>query len=433
MSETTETPSMAEESSDPAGSEIAAALEETQLSIRTLLEAGVHFGHQTRRWNPKMKHYIFGERNGTHIIDLDQTLVLFREALDHVSESLSEGGKALFVGTKRQAAPCIESEAKRSGQYYVNNRWLGGMLTNWKTVKKSIDRYKKLLEVAGDEEQRAALSKKELAKVNRQIDKYAKSLIGIKEMSKLPDVVFVIDVAVEEIAVSEARRLGIPVIGIVDSNCNPDGVDFVVPGNDDAIRSLDLYCKLVANACIEGEQIHQENLLIEAKAEPSEEKVEAPSTGRRVVEIKQAPRRGRGEGTGGRGRSTGGWKGKKKDVRADEKTPEKAEGKVEAKIAAKPDEKIEAKAEDKPAAKPDEKIEAKAEDKPAEKAEEKTAAKADDQAAESVEAKAPESVEEKGEAKAEETVEEKKRSEGDDKSVAGPEAGAAGSSDTDQS
>ena len=153
---------MAEESSELAGSETAAALEETELSIRTLLEAGVHFGHQTPRWNPKMKRYIFGARNGTHIIDLDQTLVLFQGALDHVRESLSQGGKALFVGTKRQAGPSIEVEAKRSGQFYVNNRWLGGMLTNWKTVKKSIDRYKKLLETAGDEEQREALSKKEI-------------------------------------------------------------------------------------------------------------------------------------------------------------------------------------------------------------------------------------------------------------------------------
>jgi small subunit ribosomal protein S2 len=322
MSETTDTPSEVAEAAAPSGSETAAILEETKLSIRALLEAGVHFGHQTRRWNPRMKPFIFGERNGTHIIDLDRTFPMFSKALDHVRQALGEGGKALFVGTKRQAAPWIETEAKRSGQYYVNNRWLGGMLTNWKTVKKSIDRYKNLLEIVGDEEKREALSKKELARVNRQIDKYAKSLEGIKEMSKLPDVVFVIDVGAEEIAVSEARRLRIPVIGIVDTNCSPDGVDFVVPGNDDAIRSLSLYCRLVANACIEGEQAHQEKLRSEVKVEAHEEKAPVPATGRRVVEIKQAPRRGRGDGAGGRTRSSGGWKDKQK------KDKQKADAKV---------------------------------------------------------------------------------------------------------
>jgi small subunit ribosomal protein S2 len=203
----------------------------------------------------------------------------------------------------------IEHEAKRSKQYYVSNRWLGGMLTNWKTVRKSIDRYKQMRELRDDVEKREGLSKKELARVNRLCDKYAKSLEGIVHMTKLPDAVFVIDVSKEEIAVSEARRLAIPCIAVVDSNCDPEGIDFVVPGNDDAIRSLDLYCKLVAEACIEGDQEHQKKLVSEAKSEPAEApaaEAATPGTGRRVVEIKQPPRRGRGQ-AGGRTHSSGGW------------------------------------------------------------------------------------------------------------------------------
>ena len=313
MSETTATPSGAPDgavgAAAPAAPSTPEPTEIPKLSIRSLLEAGVHFGHQTRRWNPKMRSYIFGERNGTHILALDQTLPLFAAALEFIRETTAQGGKVLFVGTKRQAAPMVESESRRSDQYYVSNRWLGGMLTNWKTVRKSIDRYKQMLELRDDEERREGLSKKELARVNRLCDKYKKSLEGIKEMSKLPDAVFVIDVAKEEIGVSEARRLGIPIIAIVDSNCDPEGIDFVVPGNDDAIRSLDLYCKLVAQACIEGEAEYQKKLLTEQDAAPAEAAAAAPSgspTGRRVVEIKQPPRRGRGQ-AGGRTHTSGGW------------------------------------------------------------------------------------------------------------------------------
>ena len=279
-----------------------------KLDIRTLLECGVHFGHQTRRWNPRMRSYIFGQRNGTHILDLDQTLPLFAEALEFLRGVTADGGKVLFVGTKRQAAPLIELESRRAQQFYVNNRWLGGMLTNWKTVRKSIDRYKLALELSGDEEKRAELSKKELARVTRAADKYRKSLEGIVDMVKLPDAVFVVDVAREQIAVSEARRLAIPIVAVVDSNCDPDGIDYVIPGNDDAIRSLDLYCKLVANACIEGEQEHQKRLLSEKEAAPVEAAAPLPpgTAGRRVVEIKQAPRRGRGQ-AGGRTHTSGGW------------------------------------------------------------------------------------------------------------------------------
>jgi small subunit ribosomal protein S2 len=274
-----------------------------------------------------MRSYIFGERNGTHILDLDQTLPLFAEALEFLRDVTAGGGKVLFVGTKRQAAPLIELESRRPGQFYVNNRWLGGMLTNWKTVRKSIDRYKRALELSGDEEKRAALSKKELARVTRAADKYQKSLEGIIEMAKLPDAVFVVDVGREQIAVSEARRLAIPIVAIVDSNCDPNGIDYVIPGNDDAIRSLDLYCKLVANACIEGEQEYQKRLLSEKEAAPPEAAAPPPpgTAGRRVVEIKQAPRRGRGQ-AGGRTHTSGGWADRGgaeegPEVRAGEPTP----------------------------------------------------------------------------------------------------------------
>ena len=232
-------------------SETAAALEQSQLSVRELLEAGVHFGHQTRRWNPRMKPFLFGERNGVHIVDLDQTLPRFQEGLDFVREVVGSGGKVLFVGTKRQAQAPMKLEAERAGQFYVNNRWLGGMLTNFKTVKKSIERYKDLLEITASEENLAEYSKKELARLNRHIEKYRKSLDGIKEMTKLPDAVFIVDVNREAIAVSEAQRLGIPIVAVVDSNCNPIGIDYVVPGNDDSIRAIQLYCSRLAEACLE--------------------------------------------------------------------------------------------------------------------------------------------------------------------------------------
>ena len=291
----------------PAEVEAEAARETAELSVRNLLESGAHFGHQTQRWNPRMRSYIFGERNGTHIIDLDQTLPLMREALDHIREVVAEGGKVLFVGTKRQAASIIEAEAIRSGQFYVNNRWLGGMLTNWKTVKKSIDRYKEIIETLEDEEKRTEFSKKELARFNRQREKYHKSLHGIREMARLPAAIFVIDVSKEQIAVSEGRRLGIPIVAVVDSNCNPEGVDFVVPGNDDAIRAIDLYCRLVADACEEGARIHNDRIQSESKSESDSDEA-ASTTGRRVVEIKQAPRRSRGHQgtTSGRTQSAGG-------------------------------------------------------------------------------------------------------------------------------
>ncbi len=322
MSETTAPPSAAGDApaaaSAPAGEETAAAIfEKTDLSIRALLEAGAHFGHQTHRWNPLMRPHIFGARNGTHILDLDQTLPNFVASLDHIRETVSNGGSVLFVGTKRQAADVIRSQAERGGQYYVNNRWLGGMLTNWKTVKKSIDTYKNLLAIQADEEKRAEHSKKELARMSRLCQKYDKSLAGIKHMPRIPDVIFVVDVGKEAIAISEARRLAIPIIGIVDSNRDPRDIDYVIPGNDDATRAIDLYCKCVADACIEGEAMRQDKLISQKEAEPKGDKV-LPGTGRRVVEITQPTRRTRGQGGGaggttgsGRTQSAGGWSDKR--------------------------------------------------------------------------------------------------------------------------
>jgi small subunit ribosomal protein S2 len=259
-----------------------------------------------------MRPYIFGARNGTHILDLDQTLPNFKGSLDRVREAVSNGGSVLFVGTKRQAAASIETEANRCGQYYVNNRWLGGMLTNWKTVKKSIENYKNLLAIQADEEKRAEYSKKELARMSRLCQKYDKSLAGIKNMPRVPDVIFIVDVGKEAIAISEARRLGVSIIGVVDSNRDPRSIDYVIPGNDDATRAIDLYCKCVADACVEGAAIRQDKLISEKESAPkSEGDKTLPGTGRRVVEMTQPPRRGRGGsgasggGTGGSGRTQG--------------------------------------------------------------------------------------------------------------------------------
>jgi small subunit ribosomal protein S2 len=269
---------------------------EEPVSIRDLVDAGVHFGHQTRRWNPRMKPFLYGDRNGVHIIDLDQTLPRFQTALDFLRDTVTAGGKILFVATKRQAQTTVREQAERAGQFYVNRRWLGGMLTNFKTVKKSIERFKELLELVADEERVAELSKKELSRINRWIEKYRKSLDGIKEMGRLPDAVFVLDVNREAIAVTEAHRLGIPIIAIVDSNCDPFQVDFVVPGNDDSRRAIDLYCARVADACIEGAAAFDERVQAEVAEETRTQSVEGEKvgTGKVVVEIKQQPRRGRG-------------------------------------------------------------------------------------------------------------------------------------------
>jgi small subunit ribosomal protein S2 len=219
-------------------------------SMRQLLEAGAHFGHQAHRWNPKMQQYIFGTRNNIHIIDLAQSVPMLHRALQSVSDAVSKGGRVLFVGTKRQAQAPIAEAAKRCAQYYVNARWLGGMLTNWKTISQSIQRLRKLDEMLGAGA--AGLTKKERLLLSREREKLDKELGGIRDMGGLPDLIFIIDTNKEQLAIHEARRLGIPVAAIVDTNCDPDGVTFPVPGNDDAGRAIELYCDLVARAAIDG-------------------------------------------------------------------------------------------------------------------------------------------------------------------------------------
>ena len=224
------------------------------VSMQQLIEAGAHFGHQTHRWNPRMKPYIFGSRNGVHIIDLSQSVPLFARALDFVAATVRAGGKVLFVGTKRQAQEPIAQAARACGQHFVNHRWLGGMLTNWKTISNSIKRFKSLEEqLSGDT---AGLTKKEVLQLTRERDKLEKSLGGIRDMGGLPDVMFVIDSNKEELAIKEANVLGIPVVAILDSNSDPQGIAFPVPGNDDASRAIRLYCDAIAEAANSGRTGH---------------------------------------------------------------------------------------------------------------------------------------------------------------------------------
>jgi len=243
--------------------------------MKELLEAGVHFGHQVRRWNPKMKEYIFGERNGIYIIDLQKTQKLFRDALNYVTESLTERPrqKVLFVGTKRQAQEAIKEEAERCNQFYVNNRWLGGLLTNYQTVQKSIQKLKEI-EAMREDGRFEMLTKKERLKLDREHEGLMKNLAGIKDMNGLPDMLFIIDVRKEDIAVKEASRLGIPIVAVVDTNCSPEGITQVIPGNDDALRAIRLFASRIADAILEGQQIGTEGGVAAVEAPLEEETAE---------------------------------------------------------------------------------------------------------------------------------------------------------------
>ena len=243
------------------------------VTMHQLIEAGAHFGHQTHRWNPRMKPYIFGERNGIHILDLSQTVPLFGRALDFVSATVAAGGKVLFVGTKRQAQDPIAEAARKSGQHFVNHRWLGGMLTNWKTISNSIKRLKALEEqLSGDTH---GLTKKEVLQLTREKDKLELSLGGIRDMGGVPDVMFVIDANKEELAIKEANTLGIPVVAILDSNVSPDGIAFPVPANDDASRAIRLYCDAIAAAATKGNRGAQQAAGVDLGAldEPAAEEI----------------------------------------------------------------------------------------------------------------------------------------------------------------
>ncbi len=247
------------------------------ITMKELLEAGVHFGHQTKRWNPKMKEYIFGERNGIYIIDLQKTLKMFKEASKYVQELAAAGKTIMFVGTKRQAQDAITEEATRCNMFYVNNRWLGGLLTNWVTVQKSVKRLKELDEMATDGRYEL-LPKKEVIVLERARKHLQANLAGIKNMSRVPDAIFVVDSNKEQIAVREARKLGIPVVAVVDTNCDPSEVDYVIPGNDDALRAIRLFTSKISESIVEGQQMRMaaqtDEPVAEAAAEPVAEGIE---------------------------------------------------------------------------------------------------------------------------------------------------------------
>lgn len=252
-----------------------------KFTMRQLLEAGVHFGHTTRRWNPKMKPFIFGSRNNIHILDLEQTVPMLHQALHAMRDIVAGGGRVLFVGTKRQAADKIREAAERSGQYYVNHRWLGGMLTNWKTISNSIKRLRDLEVLLADQEQADKFTKKEKLQLTREMEKLEQALGGIKDMGGLPNAILIIDTNKEALAISEARNLGIPVFAVLDTNSNPDGIDYMIPGNDDATRAISVYCDLFVDAILDGLQAEVGSAGVDAgaSAEPPVEKIVAADKG----------------------------------------------------------------------------------------------------------------------------------------------------------
>ena len=251
--------------------------------MKELLEAGVHFGHQTKRWNPKMKEYIFGERNGIYIIDLQKTLKLFKDAMRYVAEAAAQGKTVLFVGTKRQAQDAIAEEATKCGGFYINQRWLGGLLTNWVTVQKSVKRLKELDEMATDGRYEL-LPKKEVIKLERERKHLQANLAGIKNMNRLPDAIFVIDSNKEQIAVREARKLGIPVVAVVDTNCDPSEVDYVIPGNDDALRAIRLFTSKISESIAEGAQLMTDKQVADMQAASDAAQAAADAAGEYVPE-----------------------------------------------------------------------------------------------------------------------------------------------------
>jgi len=269
-----------------------------EISVRDLLETGAHFGHQTRRWNPKMRPYIFTQRDGIHIIDLQQTVEQTTKAYKFMADTVALGNTVLFVGTKKQAKDVIAEEAKRAGQYYVSNRWLGGMLTNFKTIRASIDRLNSM-ESKREKGEFEKLPKKERLKLDREIEKLEYSLGGIKKMPKIPAAMFLVDPGVEDIALKEANKLGIPVVAVVDTNCDPDGIDYLIAANDDAIRSIQFFAKMMADACLEGGQ-RREIALREQQARADKEK---------GAEKPRGAARDREQKVGGKGRA---WVGRSK-------------------------------------------------------------------------------------------------------------------------
>ena len=304
------------------------------VNMRDLLDAGVHFGHQTRRWNPKMKPYIFTQRNGIYIVDLRQTAVAFREALDFLGNVAANGGKVMFVGTKRQAQDAVREAAERTGMYFVNQRWLGGLLTNFETICKSVARLKDL-EAMEDDGRMDLLPKKEVIKLRREKFKLFRNLEGIKDMERVPDVIFILDVRRERIAISEAANLGIPIVAVVDTNCDPEGIDFVVPGNDDALRSIRLFLGAAADAILEGKGIHER--AVEEAALKAAEEAKAQEAAKAAKKAEKAAAE-EAAGTKKASAATGGGKPDKKAApRRDRKRPAAKHDRGGGKAAAKAD------------------------------------------------------------------------------------------------
>lgn len=348
-----------------------------EFDMRQLLEAGVHFGHKTHRWNPKMAPYIFGDRNGVHIIDLSQTTPLLHQALVAVRDTVAGGGRVLFVGTKRQASDVIATAAQQCAQYYMNSRWLGGTLTNWKTISNSIKRLRELEGLLGEEEA-TGLTKKEMLNLTRERNKLERAIGGVKDMGGVPDIIIVVDTNKEAIAVAEARTLGIPVVAVLDSNCDPDGIAYPIPGNDDATRAIELYCDLLAKAVIDGIEQGQTAAGVDLGAQEaptgedlSAAEADAEATPPVTEKAEEKPKADAG-------------------AKADAKPEVKVEVKPKAKTKAKPKAKPAAKSTAKPKAKAEPKAKVKAE--PKEKATLKTKAKAEKKPAK---AKAEKKAEEK--------------------------------------
>ena len=374
------------------------------VTMRQMLEAGVHFGHQTRYWNPKMAPFIFGERNKIHIINLEKSLPMAREASAFVKGTVADGGTVLFVGTKRAAREAIRTHAARCEMPFVSQRWLGGMLTNYKTIRQSVKRLMNLEQMA-EEGGFEGLTKKEVLGLRREQEKLERSLGGIKNMRSLPDVMFVVDVDHEDIAIREARKLGIPVVAVVDTNCSPDGIDYIVPGNDDAMRAIELYTSLIADAVLDGKASLPEVALGEDEFVELDEEGKPKKSAKKKAAKKPAAKKKAAKKTAAK--KTPAKKADKADDKADDKAEEKTDVKAEeaakeeapTKAEDKVEAKAEKKAEDKAEKKAEDKAEAKAEEKPEKKAEKKAESKAEEQAEAKVEEKAEEKADDKAEEK----------------------------------
>jgi small subunit ribosomal protein S2 len=380
--------------------------------MRQMLEAGVHFGHQTRYWNPKMAPFIFGERNKIHIINLEKSLPLAREASAFVKATVADGGTVLFVGTKRAAREAVRTHAMRCEMPFVSQRWLGGMLTNYKTIRQSVKRLMTLEQMA-EEGGFEGLTKKEVLGLSREQEKLERSLGGIKKMRSLPDVMFVVDVDHEDIAIREARKLGIPVVAIVDTNCSPEGVDYIIPGNDDAMRAIELYAGVIADAVLEGkaslpEVALGEDEFVELDEDGKPKKARAKKKGaKKPAGKKKAAKKTAAKKAPAKKAEAEDKPEEKADAKAEEKVAAKSEEKAEAKADTKPEEKAEAKPEEKAEAKPEEKAEAKPEEKAEAKSEEKVEKKAAKKVAKKTAKKAAAKPAEKAEEKVEKTAEKK--------------------------